>query len=99
MAAPLLHAASHEVSGLDIDLYAGSDFGGEFEPVPQNRRDLRDLTLADMEGFDAVVHLAALIIDYCFCPLDDRPSFHRPFVITSSAGTSPSIQFLPLETE
>src|SRR6266849_4353257 len=63
VAGPLLSAAGHEVSGLDADLYAGCDFGNECPAIPEVRKDLRDLTLADLEGFDAVVHLAALSND------------------------------------
>jgi len=63
VAAPLLRAAGHEVSGCDTDLYAGCDFGRESEAISELRRDLRDLTIADLKGFDAVVHLAALSND------------------------------------
>jgi nucleoside-diphosphate-sugar epimerase len=63
VAAPLLRAAGHEVSGFDTDLYAGCDFGKESEAISEIRKDLRDLTIADLEGFDAVVHLAALSND------------------------------------
>jgi nucleoside-diphosphate-sugar epimerase len=63
VAAPLLHAAGHEVSGLDTDLYADGDFGDKFRAIPDVRKDLRDLSPADLEGFDAVVHLGALSND------------------------------------
>jgi nucleoside-diphosphate-sugar epimerase len=63
VAAPLLRAAGHEVSGFDTDLYAGCDFGRESEAISELRKDLRDLTIADLKGFDAVVHLAALSND------------------------------------
>jgi nucleoside-diphosphate-sugar epimerase len=63
VAAPLLRAAGHEVSGFDSDLYAGCDFGKESEAISEMRKDLRDLTIADLQGFDAVVHLAALSND------------------------------------
>jgi nucleoside-diphosphate-sugar epimerase len=63
VAGPLLCAAGHEVSGLDIDLYTGCDFGNEFDAIPEVRKDLRDLTRADLEGFEAVIHLAALSND------------------------------------
>jgi nucleoside-diphosphate-sugar epimerase len=63
VAAPLLRVAGHEVSGFDTDLYAGCDFGKESEAISEVRKDLRDLTIADLEGFDAVVHLAALSND------------------------------------
>jgi nucleoside-diphosphate-sugar epimerase len=62
VAGPLLRAAGHDVVGIDSDLYGGCDFG-ELETIPEVRKDLRDLTLADLEGFDAVVHLAALSND------------------------------------
>ena len=63
VAAPILRAAGHEVSGLDTDLFAGCDFGEAPSAIPELRKDLRDLTREDLEGFDAVVHLAALSND------------------------------------
>jgi nucleoside-diphosphate-sugar epimerase len=63
VAAPILRSAGHEVTGLDTDLFAGCEFGAEFGEIPEIRKDLRDLTKADLDGFDAVVHLAALSND------------------------------------
>lgn len=63
LAGPLLRAAGHQVTGLDTDLYADCDFGDEFETIPDVRKDFRDLSPADLEGFDAVVHLGALSND------------------------------------
>jgi len=63
IAGPILHSAGHQVVGLDTDLFAGCDFGHEIQPIPEIRKDLRDLVRADLEGFDAVVHLAALSND------------------------------------
>jgi nucleoside-diphosphate-sugar epimerase len=63
VAGPLLQSAGHEVNGLDTDLYAGCDFGDASPAIPDVRKDLRDLTEADLSGFDAVVHLAALSND------------------------------------
>src|SRR5215469_15153588 len=63
VAGPLLRAAGHEIVGLDTDLFAGCDFGEPPEEIPEIRKDLRDLTKADLEGFEAVVHLAALSND------------------------------------
>jgi nucleoside-diphosphate-sugar epimerase len=62
VAGPLLRAAGHDIVGIDTDLYGRCDFG-ELETIPEVRKDLRDLTQADLEGFDAVVHLAALSND------------------------------------
>jgi nucleoside-diphosphate-sugar epimerase len=63
VAAPMLRDAGHEVVGLDTDLYAGCDFGQAAVAGAGLRKDLRDLTPADLEGFEAVVHLAALSND------------------------------------
>lgn len=67
VAGPMLLAAGHEVVGLDSDLFADCDFGKAAEAVPELRKDLRDLTRADLEGLDGVLHLAALSND----PLGD----------------------------
>jgi nucleoside-diphosphate-sugar epimerase len=67
VAGPMLLAAGHEVVGLDADLFAGCDFGEPAHKIPEVRKDLRDLTKADLDGFDGVLHLAALSND----PLGD----------------------------
>jgi nucleoside-diphosphate-sugar epimerase len=67
VAGPILRSAGYEVSGLDADLFAGCEFGEAGAEIPEVRKDIRDLTKADLEGFDAVVHLAALSND----PLGD----------------------------
>ena len=63
VAGPILLSAGHAVVGLDTDLFAGCDFGEAAPEIPEIRKDIRDLTKADLEGFDAVVHLAALSND------------------------------------
>jgi nucleoside-diphosphate-sugar epimerase len=63
VAATVLRAAGHETIGLDTDLFAGCDFGEPAERIPEIRKDIRDLAEADVQGFDAVVHLAALSND------------------------------------
>jgi nucleoside-diphosphate-sugar epimerase len=63
VAGPILRAAGHQVVGLDTDLFAGCDFGRMGPDFPEMRKDLRDLVPADVDGFDAVVHLAALSND------------------------------------
>jgi nucleoside-diphosphate-sugar epimerase len=62
VAGPILHSAGHDVVGLDSDLYAGCDFGETFQ-TPQIQKDIRDVTRNDLDGFDAIVHLAALSND------------------------------------
>jgi nucleoside-diphosphate-sugar epimerase len=65
--APMLVQAGHEVVGLDTDLYRGSTFGPWRESVRTIEKDVRAVQAADLEGLDAVVHLAALSND----PLGD----------------------------
>jgi nucleoside-diphosphate-sugar epimerase len=65
--APLLLRAGHEVVGLDSDLYRNSTFRGAIRDVPAIDKDIRDVRSEDLEGFDAVIHLAALSND----PLGD----------------------------
>jgi nucleoside-diphosphate-sugar epimerase len=65
--APLLADAGHEVTGLDLDLYAGCDFGSELGDIQSLRLDIRETAPTALTGFDAVVHLAALSND----PLGD----------------------------
>ena len=62
-----LLAAGHEVVGLDVDYFADCDFVAPPDDVPNLRTDLRDVEPAELEGFDAVIHLAALSND----PLSD----------------------------
>jgi nucleoside-diphosphate-sugar epimerase len=63
VAAPMLFAAGHQVVGVDTALYDCCNFGATPQAIPEINKDLRDLTRADLEGFDAVVHLAALSND------------------------------------
>jgi nucleoside-diphosphate-sugar epimerase len=63
VAGPILRNAGHDVVGLDTDLYAACNFGEPAESLPEIRKDMRDLMPADLHGFDAVVHFAALSND------------------------------------
>jgi len=56
-------SAGHDVVGLDTNLFAGCDFGKPAPEIPAIHKDIREVTKADLEGFDAVVHLAALSND------------------------------------
>lgn len=58
-------AAGIQVTGCDINLFDRAGFApaGDIPDVPNLGKDIRDLTAADLEGFDAVVHLAALSND------------------------------------
>jgi nucleoside-diphosphate-sugar epimerase len=60
---PVLQAAGMDVVGLDSGLFAGCTFGDVPPAIPALDIDVRDVTLADLAGCDAVVHLAALSND------------------------------------
>lgn len=62
--APILAAAGHEVVGLDSGLFADCILGGLDTPDVEGLAvDLRDVTVEQLSGFDAVVHMAALSND------------------------------------
>jgi nucleoside-diphosphate-sugar epimerase len=60
---PMLLSLGHEVVGFDSDLYERCTFGSQLTDVRSIRKDLRDVERQDVEGFDAVMHLAALSND------------------------------------
>ncbi len=55
--------AGHEVTGLDSGYFEGCDFGDYKSPITSIRRDIRDVKLEDVSGYDAVIHLAAISND------------------------------------
>jgi len=64
---PFLQKAGHDVVGLDTYLFEGCHQGPAPADPPALRMDLRDVKAEHLEGFDAVLHLAALSND----PLGD----------------------------
>ena len=70
----VLTKGGHQVTGLDTYLYEGCDFGANPPPVPAIRKDIRDVEAADLRGYDAVVHLAALSNDPLGC-LDESCTY------------------------
>lgn len=60
---PLLLEQGYEVVGLDSDLFQGSTFGEEIPKIPEIQKDVRDTEISDLEGFEAVLHLAGLSND------------------------------------
>jgi len=60
---PMLLDAGHDVVGLDNFLFEECTFGTDVVQPPALRMDVRDVTAADLEGFEAVLHLAAISND------------------------------------
>jgi nucleoside-diphosphate-sugar epimerase len=63
MLVPVLLGEEHVVNGLDTGLFEECTFLDAGWPVMGMRRDLRDVQVEDLRGFDAVVHLAGLSND------------------------------------
>jgi len=59
----VLRAAGYEVSGLDTGYFDACDFRAPPDDVPNLNVDLRDITAASLQGFEAVLHLGALSND------------------------------------
>ena len=64
---PMLLGEGFEVVGLDSDLYRRCTFTRGIVEIPTICKDIRDVELEDVRGFDAVLHLAGLSND----PLGD----------------------------
>ena len=88
---PMLRAAGHEVAGLDTDFFEPCLLNGQTaEAVPSIRKDLRDVERRDLEGFEAVLHLAGLSND----PLGNLDSS-----LTFEINDAASIRFARLAKE
>jgi nucleoside-diphosphate-sugar epimerase len=61
--APHLASAGYEVVGLDTGYFSECSLVPDLGKVPAIKKDIRDLAAKDLEGFDAIVHLAALSND------------------------------------
>ena len=81
---PLIADAGHEVVGLDTLLYRDCDLpSAPSRALPTLGLDVRDVTPGHLEGFDAVVHLAALSND----PIGDfNPELTREINFEATAS-------------
>ncbi|WP_230532341.1 NAD-dependent epimerase/dehydratase family protein [Microvirga roseola] len=61
--APWFQAQGYDVVGLDTDYYEGCTLVPELADIPTIRKDIRDVTPDDIQGVDAIIHLAALSND------------------------------------
>lgn len=64
---PMLTAAGCDVVGLDSGIFNDCIYTGPSISIPSRQTDLRDVRPSQLEGFDAVIHLAGLSND----PLGD----------------------------
>ena len=64
---PMLLQRGHEVRGWDADIFRACTFAGEMADVETLVKDIRDADAGDLQGLDAIIHLAGLSND----PLGD----------------------------
>jgi nucleoside-diphosphate-sugar epimerase len=60
---PMLVDRGYEVHGIDSGLFRGCALGPHVQEPNESKQDVRDLQASDLEGFDAVMHLAAVSND------------------------------------
>jgi nucleoside-diphosphate-sugar epimerase len=61
--APWLKSQGYDVVGLDTDYFEGCTLVPDLAEIPTIRKDIREVEREDVQGFDAIVHLAALSND------------------------------------
>ena len=75
-----LRERGYKVSGLDADFFSECVLGEPEQGYPRVARDIRDVTAADLEGVDAILHLAGLSNDplgELSKPLTDKINFRE----------------------
>jgi nucleoside-diphosphate-sugar epimerase len=91
---PLFQEAGHDVFGMDSGLFSNCVFGDKEAPVAHVVKDVRDVTVDDLRGFDAVVHLAGISND----PLGDLNAEttydinHRGTIAVAKAAKAAGVQ-------
>jgi nucleoside-diphosphate-sugar epimerase len=95
--APMLAEAGHDVVGLDTFYYRGCDLVDVPEFAPALDLDVRDVSAGALEGFEAIVHLAALSND----PLGDlsaewtyQINFHGTLALARAAKSAGVSRFV-----
>ena len=78
---PMLAKAGHDVTGLDTYFYDACTYGESTPDITALREDIRDIDATDLEGVDAIIHLAALSND----PLGDLRA-ETTYEINHAAG-------------
>lgn len=59
----ILKQAGHTVTGVDVNLFEGCEWEPFVKPDKELVKDVRDLTEKDLDGIDAICHLAAISND------------------------------------
>ncbi len=59
----MLQKKGYEVVGIDADWFSECAFSEDMPAIPEIQKDMRDVTREDLEGIDAVMHLAAISND------------------------------------
>jgi nucleoside-diphosphate-sugar epimerase len=90
----VLARAGHDIVGVDTFLYETCRFGAERRIVPAIRKDVRDLEVPDLVGFDAVIHLAALSNDPLGC-LDERCTLEINYLASIALARSAKAAGVP----
>lgn len=60
---PMLVKEGYDVVGMDSDIFRRCTFGDGIVEIPEILKDIRDVDESDLDGFDAVLHLAGLSND------------------------------------
>ena len=61
--APLLLSEGYDIVGMDSDIFEACAFEKATFTIPEIKKDIRDVQPEDLEGFDAIIHLAAISND------------------------------------
>ena len=92
---PIIQSAGYEVCGLDTNYYdEDCIFTPNTADIPHINKDIRDINKEDLEGFDTIIHLAALSND----PLSNlRPEWtydinHKASVRLATLGKTAGVK-------
>jgi len=87
---PLLILEGHIVTGFDSDWFEQSAFSELPAKIVSRKKDLRDLEPSDLEGFDAITHLAGLS-NYPLGDLDPSPTYDEEILLCKSTSGSNAV--------
>jgi len=59
----MLQDEGFDVTGIDSDIFSECAFSDDLPSVPELQKDIRDIEMRDLEGVNAIIHLAAISND------------------------------------